>query len=299
MNDNLTKILAQLGLEERESHIYLALLELGESTVLPIARQSGIQRTYCYDILASLEEQGLVSHMEKNGRRRYVAEPPETLERLVKTRLADLQAALPELKSLHNRAPGKPKVRYYDGREGLITIYEELLRADSLDAIASPLHIEAALGSYFANYAKKQLARSIPVRELYASDGAEAGYLSLFKPPIHEARPLPTGIRLQTDLVLYDNKLALISFGASPTTPTEYLPLSQPGLHQQYASSTIATASSPNPPTGSPQPGSKRISRRNYRTDSGEQLHAVVIEDSAIVSTHRMMFELLWSKTRG
>lgn len=242
MTNELTPLLIRLGLEERESKIYLALLELGESTVLPIARLSGIQRTYCYDILASLQEQGLVSHLEKNGRRRYVAEPPETLERLIKSRLTDLQEALPELKSLHNRAPGKPRVRYYEGRDGLITIYEELLQTDSLDAIASPRHIEATLGDYFTRYATAQLARSIPIRELYASDGAGADYLGLFKPPIHEARALPTGIRLQTDLVLYDNKLALISYG--------------------------------------------------------EQLHAVVIEDSAIVSTHRMMFEILWNTTK-
>ena len=242
--NNLETILISYGLDSKEAKLYLAVLELGSETVLPISKLAGIQRSYCYDILDSLISKGLVTYQEKNGRRRYVAEPPEKLARLLKHRLEDVEQALPELKSIQNKSGIKPIIRFYEGADGIMTIYEEILLADSMIAIASPDAIYQALGSRFSRFTEKALAKSISSRELIVRGiQTPKTYLDKFRAPIQQARFLPEGVLLETDIVIFGDKLALISYG--------------------------------------------------------KNLHAVLIEDSKIVETHKQLFELLWAAAQN
>jgi sugar-specific transcriptional regulator TrmB len=206
-------ILADIGFRDIESRVYISLLELGESTVLPIAKKSGLQRTYCYDVLQRLVDRGIASYFVKNGRRRYVAEDPIAIERLYKERGQRLSAVVPELRSLYARAPGRPKVRFYEGREGLLSIYEELARTRSYCAISSPDHIAAALGKYFLELARRLAENGAHGRELITKHAKDIPYLKHFDTEHQEFRLLPEGMRLETDMVIFNDKLALISYG--------------------------------------------------------------------------------------
>jgi len=207
------EILAQIGLDKLETDVYLATLELGESTVLPIAKKAGIKRTYCYDILAELQQKNLVTYFEKNGRRRYIAEDPARISQMMLERLKEFNALLPELKSIQNSSTVKPKIRFYEGKEGVISVYENFfLNAKEIFALASPNHIYKYIGDYFGEYSAKILAKKVKVRELVTPDGASASYLASFQKPFQEARVLPKSVKLSTDMVIFDNKLAMISY---------------------------------------------------------------------------------------
>lgn len=208
------QILKQFGLNTNEVAVYLATLELGESTVLPISKKSGIKRTYCYDILSDLEKKGLVTYFEKNNRRRYIAENPVKLGEILHKRLKEFNEILPELKSIYNQSGAKPKVRFYEGKDGIISIYEEMLKTKKICyAIASPNQITEYLGSFFKEFVKKTLVKKIQIRELITPDGATAEYLTGYKKPLQEARVLPQGIKFNTDMIMFDEKLAMISYG--------------------------------------------------------------------------------------
>ena len=231
--------LQSFGLNEHESAVYLAALELGESTVLPIAKKAGIKRTYCYDILADLQKKQLISFFEKNNRRRYVAEKPEKIEEILHEKLKNFKNILPELKSIYNRAPEKPKIRYFDGENGIISIYEMLLKTKEFDAIASPADIYKRIGEYFNEYEKKQRQRNIKIRELITADGVEAEYIKAYQKPRQEARVLPENVKIATDMIIFENKLAMISYVG--------------------------------------------------------EMHAVLIESSAIIETQKALFEIIWA----
>lgn len=204
--------LKSIGLNYREIQVYLATLELGSSTVTPISKKSGFKRTYCYDILEDLKKQSLVNYVEKNGRRHYFAEDPKKIEDRLSDNLTGFQALLPELRSIYNNPAEKPKIRYYEGKEGIVSIYQELLKVSSFDAIASPMHVVSGLGYFFAEYTKKQLARKVKVREIITEDGLKADYINHYQKPLQEARLLPHGTTLSTDMIIYENKLAMISY---------------------------------------------------------------------------------------
>jgi len=208
----MIETLKQFGLQEHEVKVYLATLELGESTVLPISKKAGVKRTYCYDILADLQKKNLISYFEKNGRRRYVAEDPSKIGLMLQEKLKDFREILPELKSIQNSSANKPKIRFYEGREGIMNIYESFLGAKEMMALASPNHIYEHLSDFFSDFSVKILAKKVKVRELVTADGATASYLASFKKPLQEARVLPSTVKLSTDIVIFDNKLAMISY---------------------------------------------------------------------------------------
>lgn len=123
----LPETLQSFGLNNKEISVYLATLELGKAKVSQISHKSKVERTHCYSILGKLESLGFVKELASDTRKMFVAEPPENMVKFQKQRLDKVQEVMPELKSIYNLAPKKPKIRFYEGRDGLITIFEEVI----------------------------------------------------------------------------------------------------------------------------------------------------------------------------
>jgi len=127
----IDQILVQLGLQETEARFYLAALELGAASVRDVAAKAGISRTNAYDVFARLLEQRLVMEVgaASNKSMLVAAEPPEHLLELFDARRRKLDGLLPELKSLYNRSSDKPRVRFYQGLEGIKLVLDDTLTA--------------------------------------------------------------------------------------------------------------------------------------------------------------------------
>ncbi|MCF7835696.1 MAG: helix-turn-helix domain-containing protein [Candidatus Marinimicrobia bacterium] len=75
--------LKQLGLSEKEAKVYLASLELGEATVQEIAKQAGVNRPTTYVQIEKLTKMGLMSSVEKEGKKYFNAEEPNQLLKIL------------------------------------------------------------------------------------------------------------------------------------------------------------------------------------------------------------------------
>lgn len=110
----LTSTLQHLGYSEKESKIYLTLLELGTSPASTIARFLRENRVTIYSTLKVLVKKGLILESRKNTIQVYTALNPEILIEQERTRYEQLQSALPDFLSLMNPHAQKPKVTFYD-----------------------------------------------------------------------------------------------------------------------------------------------------------------------------------------
>lgn len=120
--------LKQIGLSEKESRIYLTLLELEDTLVSEIAKKTKINRSLLYSILSNLSEKGLVTYILKNNKRYYRAIEPQKILNLLKEKEKMFKSILPKLISLHKPKKEKPVVEVLEGREGLKTILNDVLR---------------------------------------------------------------------------------------------------------------------------------------------------------------------------
>ena len=109
------QILNNLGLSEKEAKTYLAILELGSSTIKPIADKAGIKRTSIYNFIDRLVELGLISQTAIRNRTHYLVLPPDRLLQLQKENLSAVENAIPEFMGLFNFSGSKPKIQYFEG----------------------------------------------------------------------------------------------------------------------------------------------------------------------------------------
>lgn len=111
--------LTELGLTENEAAVYLIGLSLGPTTILNIAKASGIRRTTVYSVVEVLKTKGLM-HIEPRGFKQvFVAESPEKLELILEAKRSSLRRMLPELSALYNLKGGESTIKYYEGMEAI------------------------------------------------------------------------------------------------------------------------------------------------------------------------------------
>lgn len=171
-NSSKTKeSLIAVGFSQHQADVYVALLKLGRATVSEIGRMAGINRTTGYDILDSLVEKGLVSISGKKPKQEYVAESPERIGAYLETELKRVgeqktiaRELIPELTSIHN-VTDRPKVMFYEGKEGLERVYEDTLTSqEPIRAYANFEDMHAVLPNYFPQYYKRRTEKNITIR---------------------------------------------------------------------------------------------------------------------------------------
>ena len=123
-----TYLLQTIGLKTKEAKTYLAIMELGLSTIKPISLRAGVKRTSIYNFIDHLVELGLVTQSGINGRMHYRAVTPEKLMEIQRQRAQKLHEALPEFLSIYNEKGAKPKISYFEGPEQIKNIGKEVLK---------------------------------------------------------------------------------------------------------------------------------------------------------------------------
>lgn len=217
---NLEQSLIEIGLSRKEAGVYIALLLLGHGTVSQISRRANINRTTGYDILNSLSTKGLVSISGKEPRQEYTAESPESLSNFINQdikikneALKRAEGIIPELKSIHN-VKDRPKVFFYEGREGLEKVYEDTLTStETIRAYANLEYMEAGLPGYFPGYFKRRAGAGIAIR---AIGPKTAENLELARRNIEEKRETALVPKDKYDfspeINIYDNKVMIASW---------------------------------------------------------------------------------------
>jgi sugar-specific transcriptional regulator TrmB len=159
-----------LGLSEKESLVYLALIELGEVGSSKIITQTGLHGQYVYNSLNNLEERGLIQHIIKRGRKKFIAKSPNILVNLITRQQLLAQETAKRLAELAVM-PEEQKSETFVGNESYLANEFGLLeQAD----ISGQLLIIGGQGDHFATemgdahnkYEKIRVQKKILVRYL-------------------------------------------------------------------------------------------------------------------------------------
>lgn len=132
----LEQDLQDVGLNEKEAKVYLASLEIGQSVVQDIAKKAGVNRATTYFVIEALMRMGLMSSFHKDRKQYFVAADPDRLADILEQEKAsvekkenDFKKLLPQLKSVGARKVGGPVVKYYEGKEGIKAMVEEIMQS--------------------------------------------------------------------------------------------------------------------------------------------------------------------------
>jgi sugar-specific transcriptional regulator TrmB len=148
MQDRLAKELENIGFSDKESRVYLAALELGPATAQQVAAKATVNRPTTYVAIESLIKRGLMSSIQKGKKRFFVAEPPETLVSVLKQQKQELKtkeeaisSIMGDLRILSLGSKDRPQVVFYEGREGIERMREQI-RATGILAVEEFANID-------------------------------------------------------------------------------------------------------------------------------------------------------------
>jgi len=229
-------ILKNFGLSEKEIAVYLALIELGPSSVREISCKSKVNRGTSYDILKSLIAIGIVSYYNKESKQYFVAEQPEKLllaldqkqEDLLEVR-KNIQESLPLIKTLFEKQGGKPAVKFYEGDKGVRQIFEDVLdevsaAADKtyyLYSSATARHRKNVYGA-MPDFSEKRVKKGIKVKIISLGEGGQLAGLDErkqmpFVPPLPLGEGRGEGLKAigATHEIIYAGKVAHISIDSN------------------------------------------------------------------------------------
>jgi sugar-specific transcriptional regulator TrmB len=221
----LEKYLQEIGLSDKESAIYLALLATDNSSVIDLAEKTKIKRPTVYVILESLAKKGLVSETTVGKKTHYQAEPPERLETFVERqkvvleeRSKRLKDIIPQIKSVQRESGERPVVRFFEGKEGIISINEELYSEKADDSPIYYIYSKDLLREVFNDaernhFKQKRLAKNIKSKVLYNSNIGEHPNDGTGDRILIDSKKYPFGC----DIAIYKDKvrISILSKGLS------------------------------------------------------------------------------------
>ncbi len=216
--NNLEKPLEKLGFSDKEAKIYLALLELGQGSVIDIAAKAGLKRTTVYNLLPEIVRKGLIKTGAKKKRRFFFIEDLQNLKDETEERLEVINSILPELRAIHNIIPYKPRITFYEGVGGMKELYQDTL--DSLVAGESLLSYtglsefyEYMPKEYENSYVAERVRRKIRIKIIVPASPAAANWKKTGIEALREVKIINNPeFRFNADTEIYANKVALISY---------------------------------------------------------------------------------------
>jgi len=219
-NQNTQQTLSNLGLTDKEAKFYLALLETGPSTILPIAQKAGLKRTSAYNFIDRLVELGLVSFFVKNNRHYYRAEHPEHMRSLLQKRQKEFSNILPDLTKAYESHAQHPETKMFYGVEGMKKTLLEALECEE-KKIYAIIDIDSAVENlgvkFWEEYIDEMTNRGIIGHSLRHHEEKnripEYGYLKKeqYQKTLLIPRYLPRKVTFPNTLLIYDTTIAIIS----------------------------------------------------------------------------------------
>ena len=205
--------LKEAGLTEGESKVYLALLEIGSSTVGPILEKSGITRSIIYRILEKLTKKGLVSYITKEKTKYYQASQPDKLldyidnrEKQLKSNKSKVEKLIPQL-ILKQKSAKKTQASIYEGFKGLITAYDKryskLKKGDEVVIYGLPPTQPEYHHAYWKKANKKLDKLGIKSRLLYHPDVTDKNLKNRNSYKLCQARRMPYNIESPSWVMVY------------------------------------------------------------------------------------------------
>lgn len=131
MPNNKIILMASLrenGLSERESIIYLTILEFPNQSAYQISKRIGISRTWVYKPLQSLIDQWwVIENLGLRATMKYRAIDPSEVINIKKAQREKLKNMLPNLMLLQWNQKDKPRVSYFPWKEWVVHVYRDMM----------------------------------------------------------------------------------------------------------------------------------------------------------------------------
>lgn len=223
MPKNKLFLLKEANFSDKEVAVYLALLEVGKGSVLDIAKLSKVDRTTTYRILQSFLVMPIAQVFKEGKKTRWAALNPRYLVDYMQKKKKIVQELFPELEALYNLNEEKPKLQYFEGKEGLANLTENMLREVKHRGEILSFSAPGAASGYYSTKefeklalerAKKQIMSKILIPSIEGIPGYKPG--EDWKNWRHIKIVGPEKFLFKASFNIWNNKVAILTVRSHP-----------------------------------------------------------------------------------
>lgn len=225
----MIKILQQLGVEQKEAEVFLELLKLGAQPVSILAKYTNIPRTTMYSLIERLKKMQLIEEFNRN-KIKYVKCIPvndlaEVFEMETKRKLkalSDLKNSLPDFSAIENKLSVTPLIRLFEGKKAVMKMYDELLQGKrGFFALFDPKSVKMLMPEYHFVIPETLKKNKLPAKEIMVACKEADEYRRLYDSKQHQIKILPKNIKLNSDTIICDNKIYMVSYDKNEMSAVE------------------------------------------------------------------------------
>ena len=216
----LLKLLEDAGLPPKEASVYLALLELSKGNVKEISRMTGLKMPIIYVILESLIKRGYISELPNKKINTYQPSDPSIIGSKLSLVAKNFNDMIPIMRTLANKDKSKPKISYYDTKDAIWTVYNEVNNYKNAFFITSLSRIEnifpGSISAWEKSYRNKY--NKLESRNLIPNNQVDIEIIQKFKSITDkvQGRIFRDYQDFNIDLAIYDTKVSIASFSDHP-----------------------------------------------------------------------------------
>ncbi len=220
MTNELDSVLQSLGLPVSSQKIYRELLEHGETTARFLSEKLGITRPSTYDHLAFLIKRGLVVEKKKENKTYFAADDVRHIEQALAASIEKLEeqkktfsSMLPSL--LKNLSQDAPKIKFYEGKEGLIYLVNDILwcEKETIYTLWPYEEMLQVLGKEtLTKFNERRLQRKLTIHALWPHGSKQQrDYIWSGKDAFTKRKHAPKDISFRMGYTIYGDKVSFIS----------------------------------------------------------------------------------------
>jgi sugar-specific transcriptional regulator TrmB len=216
--------LEEFGLTNRESRVYLALLELGSTTTGPIIKKSGVPNSKIYEILESLQNRGLVSWIVKNKTKYFQASSPKKFLTILKDKERKLEEIIPQLEMKQKLGESKKSTEIFEGvkaiRSMLLGLVQETKKGEEWYGFSTgETSINPEIEDFYEWWGARKILAKLHDHLLISAENKEIFEQSLSKEAKEKLRPYLrySKVSFPGDVAIFRDYVVIFNWGKMPT----------------------------------------------------------------------------------
>jgi sugar-specific transcriptional regulator TrmB len=169
---SIPEILERMGLNDKETAVYLALLSVGTAPSSALGKRTKLPKSTAHYTCQQLVKKGLARMVQKGTSFYFTCEPPEKLLQLLEKKRKDIDSLqehvsgiLGPLKNMISVFTSLPNIQYHEGESGIIELLDDILKLQSpIDSFEDRGYVFESFPGYEREFARKRVDLKIPSR---------------------------------------------------------------------------------------------------------------------------------------
>ena len=208
-------LLKNIGFSEKDSIIYLSLLQNGKSSIADITNNTNLHRIEIYRLLPNLVESNFILVSLKWKRKYYSPAEPSKIEELYLEQLNRNKNSILELSEMYSNIEKKPKVTYLEWNKGITNVFTDIINSlkkwDIFYRITSEIDTEKVNSLLPKNYRKIRDKKGLE-RYVIMSEKAAKSKKNRLERDLTIIPEKYDEFRDDVFMSIYSNKVAYIDF---------------------------------------------------------------------------------------